>query len=1479
MPGGLAKPAPRRSATPESAARSRPERPSAAAAPALALAPAPSGRQGAATTRDRLRASFGAQAPAAAPGGAPPVLAEPAGAPLVLAEPGGAPLALAEPASASLALATPASGPAADVATAPGEPPSRAPAAAPLTTRERIVNGARAVEAEATEARAEPAAGERMANVIDIELARGRRRRRLDGAPTPATEDQPATAESVPGAPGPPARAPPAGEPSAAAPGAPTPASETPASTTTPTPASADAVPAAVLAVVPATEVTRPDGPTAGEPEAATANAVAATPAPAATAAGAGAAPTEAAASIAAEAAAPSAEQSPATQAAAPSAEQPAAAQAAAPTAEHAAEPSAETEAAGSPEADAEPAAAAEGAQAAAAAVPAVVRNPEDEPGFQAMKQRARRTAAITKTHQPAAEGAATAQGAALAPDNDLESQAAAEQVEVMGEQEPGVFDAQAFITAVKRAIEAATPATLEDADEFKESGAVGQATAQIDGLVKGGKENSEQDIRSATEAAPDISAAVPKGVADMVNDEPGASPAGVGAAAAMPGPRPQEQTDLSAGPAQVDAEMATANVTDEQIARSNEPDFSAALDARQKARDHAATAPAGYRAEEETILAQGREAAAGAAAAELEGMQGARVGALGGVLERKQDCKSAHETEHARVAGEIEAIYEAAKADVEAILGGLDTKVDDEFTRGEEAARTRFENDVDDRMREYKQDRYDRIGGGLLWLKDKIAGMPDEVNEFYEQGRADYLTAMDAVIERIANIVGGELTAARARIVEGRAEVRAYVEALPEDLRALGEETQGKLEDRFDELTSQVDAKQDALVDAVARRYVESRDALDARIEELQAANKGLVAAALDAVVGVIKTILALGEMLLRVLARAADVVGVIISDPIGFLGNLVAGVMGGLSRFVARIATHLENALSDWLFATLGSAGITLPKQLDGAGILDLAMQVTGLTYANIRARVARVVGEPAVAQMEETVEVFKMLASGGVGGLWELVSDKLADLEDTVLGRIKEWVVERVIKGGITWIIGLLNPVAAFIKACKAIYEIVMFIVERAKQVMEFVDAILDSISAIAKGDVGAAEEKVESSLARALPLAIGFLASLLGLGNISEKVKSIVASVRRPIERAIDAVVMGIARAFQRTFGGAVARASSMARAGRAWAQGKIAAGREWAKGAVARAGTDPSAEPRPATSAGQAARAPPAEAEGAWIWETVEAGHAVRISPGFEVFRFSSGTLLAGGAAQTVQQAALESQVARTAATYPTDALGRADGPSGFVKDVKDGEGRSSMPAVHTLPGGVAAYEPGDVRGHLIGDRFFGPASAGNLVPMHATLNGSTFLSFETRMANAYKAAKAAGRGALLSMQITPDYPAPDPANPGRKYRPDPVRAACKVFSLDGGGGVAEQPFDGSFTNPSNATTIINLNSADRAVILAAYSGQLTPDVHALVDAIIKVRPRRTVDGLALALAYALPAQKMHLFEALLGSRGTRFVVA
>src|SRR5260370_31967054 len=100
--------------------------------------------------------------------------------------------------------------------------------------------------------------------------------------------------------------------------------------------------------------------------------------------------------------------------------------------------------------------------------------------------------------------------------------------------------------------------------------------------------------------------------------------------------------------------------------------------------------------------------------------------------------------------------------------------------------------------------------------------------------------------------------------------------------------------------------------------------------------------------------------------------------------------------------------------------------------------------------------------------------------------------------VLEAIFDFIKERVIIAGLTWVIGLLNPASAFFKACKAIYDIVMFFINRGSQIMALVNAIIDSMAAIAKGSIGVAAKWIEDALAKAIPVPIGFLARLLGLG---------------------------------------------------------------------------------------------------------------------------------------------------------------------------------------------------------------------------------------------------------------------------------------------------------------------------------------------------------------------------------------------
>ena len=100
-------------------------------------------------------------------------------------------------------------------------------------------------------------------------------------------------------------------------------------------------------------------------------------------------------------------------------------------------------------------------------------------------------------------------------------------------------------------------------------------------------------------------------------------------------------------------------------------------------------------------------------------------------------------------------------------------------------------------------------------------------------------------------------------------------------------------------------------------------------------------------------------GKKVMGLLSQGKGVLQKIISDPVGFLKNLIGAVRGGLNNFVAHVGTHLQTGLAGWLFGTLGNAGIVLPEKLNLAGIFSLMAQILGVTWRAIRTQVVKRVG----------------------------------------------------------------------------------------------------------------------------------------------------------------------------------------------------------------------------------------------------------------------------------------------------------------------------------------------------------------------------------------------------------------------------------------------------------------------------------------------------------------------------------------
>lgn len=750
--------------------------------------------------------------------------------------------------------------------------------------------------------------------------------------------------------------------------------------------------------------------------------------------------------------------------------------------------------------------------------------SPEDDPGFQSVVTELAAEGEELQSHETPGSAAGAAQGAACGPPNEAASEAAADRVDELDGAEPQEFNKEAFKAAVRSKIEESLPRTQDEAKNFENSGKLEQVQRQVESQVGDERDRAAGPI-AQTNDAPLNTAAHDQTEGTPVEPPPPASAPQVDAREATPDEAPSSETDLSASVEEIDEQMDEADVTEEQLQKGNEAAFDEALAARDETRTSATTGPAKYRESETVILAGAQGEAQTVMADQGAAMAQAHDEALQRVGQAQDETTSKDEAARQRIASDIEKIYNDTHDAVERILGTLETDVSTRFDAGAARANQIFKSYVRVELAKYLLNRY--VGSGLMgaWnmLRDAVAGLPDEVNAIYEAGKQRYLDHMDGVLDQIADHVATTLNQAKSKVSEGRQKVADYVEALPEDLKTIGAEAADDIQGRFDELEQSVSDKQTQLVDSLAQRYTESVQALDAEIEEMKAAHRGLWDWAKEKVGGAIQTILDLKALLENTFARCREAVSLVIKDPIGFLDNLIAGVGQGLRRFVDNFPEHLKAGFMEWLTGALGGAGITLPETFDLKGVAVMVMQILGLTKEKFRERAVTLLGEEVVQAIELGSEIFMAVKDGGLDGLWEWIKGQLGQLKDMVMGAITDWLVTNVVQKAITMLLSMLNPASAFVKAVMMIYDVIKFFVERGRQIISLVNAIADSVIAIAQGATGAVVSAVENALARAIPVALGFLAALLNLNGITDKVREVIESIQATVWGAIDWVI--------------------------------------------------------------------------------------------------------------------------------------------------------------------------------------------------------------------------------------------------------------------------------------------------------------------------------------------------------------------
>ena len=248
------------------------------------------------------------------------------------------------------------------------------------------------------------------------------------------------------------------------------------------------------------------------------------------------------------------------------------------------------------------------------------------------------------------------------------------------------------------------------------------------------------------------------------------------------------------------------------------------------------------------------------------------------------------------------------------------------------------------------------------------------------------------------------------------------------------------------------------------------------------------------------------------------------ILENPLPFVGNLVKAAKLGFTNFSEHFLDHLKAGLLDWLIGAL--PGVYIPKALTLPEFGKFALSVLGISWAQIRGKIVKALGpygEKIMQGLELAFDIVKALVTGGPAAAWEVIKEKLTGLKDTIVDGIIGFVKDAVITKAIPKLISMFIPGAGFITAIISIYDTVMVFVEKISKIIQVVVAFIDSIVAIAAGNLGAAAAKVERILAGLLSLAINFLAGFVGLGKVADKILGVIAKVREKVDKALDAAI--------------------------------------------------------------------------------------------------------------------------------------------------------------------------------------------------------------------------------------------------------------------------------------------------------------------------------------------------------------------
>lgn len=691
-------------------------------------------------------------------------------------------------------------------------------------------------------------------------------------------------------------------------------------------------------------------------------------------------------------------------------------------------------------------------------------------------------------------------------------SKANSDQVGVMANQKTKPFDAEKFSKDILDNVKKVIPKNKQEIEEDQTSSKkMGIAQQNITDTLEQEKGKSGGDLDASVKTKPDETG-IEFSKPELLPKENIGLPPVIQNTGIAPPLKTKKDNDLSAESQKIDNEMANNQVSETQLENGNEPNFQNSLTEKKESQLNAKETHNQYLKQANPTINASKNITKSLTVGGLAKMHTNRNKQLKDVDKNKESKKLEEEKIRTKVANDLNKIYKDTQFNVDTILNNLDKEVNKTFDKALEEANKTFEDNVRERT----------DVGILESIGNWIAGIPSDVEKVFREEQDKFIDYLRPIVKKIGILVETELTKATAEVEKGRKATEDYKNLQNDDTKRIAGDILNNAVNKFTELETKIGEANEGLKQNITTKFNEAVAKLEETFEKIKEENKSWLEKAYDAVVGVIQAIIEMKNLLFTVLAKVADTIGKIILDPIGFLSNLLDAIVLGFKNFGKNALEHLKKGFFEWLMGNMPPS-IKFPKQWDLTGIFEFVMSVFGLTWENIKSRATKMYGATVVAALETGFEIFQIIRKDGLGGLWNYIKEKVGNLKVMVVDAIQTMLIDTVIKAGITWVISLFNPVGAFIKACKLIYDVISWFINNAKRILDLINSIVDSTALIVAGKITQAATFVENSLAKMVPIAIGFLAGLLGLGDLSKKVQALLDKIQAPINKAIDWVL--------------------------------------------------------------------------------------------------------------------------------------------------------------------------------------------------------------------------------------------------------------------------------------------------------------------------------------------------------------------